>query len=181
MSPVHSSSWWSTASTSNPSTVAGLLTSEATTERRRRPRRGCATSSPSWSPRGSRWSCTTGSLTSSSSTTTSGAHFRRSLAPSWLTLLKCFQQASMIPSTLQTLSPGLRCRVRLKKQWVACVKSCLPQPQASYLEFVFRKEQRSNQDKAAAGRPHVKVRTSSLIILEYHMSYLGRPCQSGNF
>merc|ERR1719510_2234326 len=29
--------------------------------------------------------------------------------------------------------------------------------QASYLEFVFRKEQRSNQDKAAAGRPHVKV------------------------
>ena len=38
------------------------------------------------------------------------------------------------------------------------VKSCLPQSQASYLEFVFRKEQRSNQDKAAAGRPHVKVR-----------------------
>ena len=115
MSPVHSSSWWSTASTSNPSTVAGLLTSEATTERRRRPRRGCATSSPSWSPRGSRWSCTTGSLTSSSSTTTSGVPSQKSLAPLWLTLLKCFQQASMIPSTLQTLSPGLRCLVGLKK------------------------------------------------------------------
>ena len=27
---------------------------------------------------------------------------------------------------------------------------------------MFRKEQRSNQDKAAAGRPHVKVRTFSL-------------------
>jgi len=29
--------------------------------------------------------------------------------------------------------------------------------QASYLEFVFRKEQRANQEKAVAGRPHVQV------------------------
>ena len=41
------------------------------------------------------------------------------------------------------------------------------------MEFVFRKEQRSNQEKAAAGRPHVKVRIFQLAIqtLKWSHSY----------
>ena len=48
----------------------------------------------------------------------------------------------------RTQVPGLHW-----KYW----QSCLTLTQASYLEFVFRKEQRANQEKAAAGRPHVQV------------------------